>query len=106
MSYKILKQNISVLMYISDVGANRLLQKDIYLTKKNNNTILNNADILKIETNSFVVRQTLVKELSFYGIEGSIYIDDKYMYGLLFPIDLIIKKHILVKKWKACNIGV
>ena len=98
--YEIVNKDLNIIIYISDLAAHRLFKKGIYLTKKNKKVILHNATVLKIKSSLFTARNDTVPELKNNEINGNVYIKNNFLYCLLFPIDLIVHKHISVKKWK------
>lgn len=100
MNYEIVKQNVSIRGYLSDIASHKLFMKGTFLTKTKKEVVLNNATILFIKKELFTKRKGIVKELDHNEIAGNVYFQKDYAVCLIFPIDLVFQKHVKISKWR------
>jgi hypothetical protein len=88
--------------FFSNVALNRLhhqlgIEVELLPDKK---VIERDALILGVKPESYVGRRNVVPELDRLEIEGNVYMGQRHMYCLVFPIDLVRQNHIRIHKWK------
>jgi hypothetical protein len=96
----ILRANVAIRGYFSNMALSRLRSLNENLTTRKGEAILSQAMILSLLPNDFLKRDS---ELNDYAIEGNVYLRNGKLVCLIFPIDLVLHKHIRISKWRLAK---